>query len=615
MNDEVLAKVLLERGLLTSEELESAQEIRRGSKRPLGEILVERNFLHRVQLEDAIAALEKRGRYCERCRSSVYVPRVTVDGDRCPQCFEPLAWKEETASSRIQEVESIVQMTEDKLPLDVQKARTSPANVFGKYILLEELGRGGYGVVRKAWDTMMGEYVALKFLREEQEEEDTKTEAYRRQQAQIMDLLQEARAALRLRHDHIVAMRDAGREGGQFYICLEYIDGDTLADHVRAAQMRGRLSALYEDPRFYLGVVRDIANAIHYAHTFPKPIIHCDLKPGNVLISVQGCAYVLDFGLSRTLNEEGQVAWAIRGTPSYMAPEQLQADPALIGVRTDVYGLGAILYELLAGRPMFSGERDRVLEQASRELPERPMDVFRRTEEAKRRDSVETLNKIRRLDAVSMRCLAKPPRERYTTARDVAIEIETALAALGAATPAPAAAVPERVRTAQQNAEFLRIDALLASLRLEEALKEAEKLRNLRNTILVHRWVDLRRKQIEILERMRGRMAERLNERRPRLARLQLVEGQLEGVEILKATPKRIFVFFGEKSRELEWSLLPAAQILALAETLQLGAAEDRLALGILCHHAQLSEQASRYLKSLAGTPLEGAAKEVEQPA
>lgn len=614
MEDEVLGKMLLERGLLTREEFETAEEARRASGRALGEILVEKRFLSRMQLEDAVAAIQKRVRFCARCSQAVYVPRATVDGERCPQCLGPIEWKEETTVSRVHDVENIVQMTEDKLPPEVESARGDTTRVFGKYILLEELGRGGYGVVRKAWDTMMGEYVALKFLKDEAEDTDTLEDSRRQRQAQILDLLQEARAALRLRHEHIVAIRDVGRVDRHFYICMEYVEGDTLADHIRAAQMRGRVSPLYEDAAFYLKLLRDVASAIHYAHTFPKPIIHCDLKPSNILISVQGAGYVMDFGLARTLDADGRKEWVVRGTPSYMAPEQLRSDDKAIGMWTDIYGVGGILYELLTGRPMFVGDTPRIFEQAAHEAPEAPLQALRRTQEMKRKEVVDLLKTLGKLESVCMRCLAKSPRERYASVRDVAAEFEGALGALqGPQNPAQGV-VAQRLQSAQQSAEFVAIDDMIAGLRLEEALREAERLRNRRPEVFVHRWVELRRKHVAALEKFRGRLADLLSAKRPRLARLLLTRGPLEGVEILKATPKKLFIFQNDKSTEVEWAQIAPKQLLALAEAMQMGTPEERLAIGIFCHHARLPEQANKYLTSLQGTPLAAAAREVTDP-
>jgi hypothetical protein len=303
-NDEGLAKLLRERGLLSPEEQTEADDAVKATGKSLADILVEKSILSAIQVQDALAALHHRVRFCVECRVPVYVTRLMTEGERCPRCLGPVQWHEESHVEQIRDLESIVQLTKDELPAEVQAARTLPGRLFGKYVLLDEVGKGGAGVVYKAWDTMLADYVALKFIREHGgggKRIAGSREAIKARQEQILDLLQEARSALRLRHEHIVAVRDLGRIDQQFYIAMDYIEGRTLAEHVHAAQARGLPSPLYEDPSFYLGIVRDVANAIHYAHTFPKPIVHCDLKPGNILIGKNGTAFVMDFGLARAL--------------------------------------------------------------------------------------------------------------------------------------------------------------------------------------------------------------------------------------------------------------------------------------------------------------------------
>jgi len=606
-----LGRTLLDRGLITKEEHDEAVQAQKATGVPLADIFVQKSFLSRLQVEDALAALDKRVRTCPRCNQPVYVARVTAEGERCPRCRSALEWRAVAASPQIAEVESIVQLTKDDLPGDVLAARTVPTRLFGKYILLDELGKGGSGVVMKAWDTMMGEYVALKFIREPRSVPDSAEEAQKQRQTQIMDLLQEARSALRLRHEHIVAIRDVGRINQQFYISMEYIEGDTLADHVRAAQTRGRLSSLYEDPAFYLRALLNVANAIYYAHTFPKPIVHCDLKPSNILISVAGNAYVMDFGLARALDVPRADEAIVRGTPAYMAPEQLTGRSEDIGVWTDVYGMGAILYELLTGRPMFTGETPEILARTMRDPPERPSDVVRQTGEGRRRDTTQILARLSKLEAVCLRCLAKDPRDRYASLRDIAEELEAVLARLETPGDAESDVVSHELREAQERAEFRRLDDSITQFDLAGALKEADRLGKKIVDTKGRHWIADRRQQVALLEQFRDRLVERLNQQRPKLAVLNILRGSLPRVEVLKATPAKLVVFHAEKPMELAWSSLVPAQVVALAEAVSLNAPEDRLALGIFCRRARLAEQSAKLLTSLMGTPLESAARQV----
>jgi serine/threonine protein kinase len=611
IDDDALAKMLLERGLLLPEEYHEAQELRRSTGKPLADILVERSILNPVQLQDAMAAFQKRVRFCPECKGPVYVPRIMTEGERCPRCLGPVQWQEESVVAQIRDLDNIVQLTHDELPPEVQFARTIPGRLFGKYVLLDEVGKGGAGVVVKAWDTMLADFVALKFIREQHNRKAPGSpEARKQRQEQILDLLQEARAALRLRHDHIVAVRDIGRVEQQFYIAMDYIEGRTLAEHIHAAQSRGLPSPLYEDPAFYLGAIRDVCNALHYAHTFPKPIVHCDLKPGNILMARTGTAFVMDFGLARVLGapSAGDGDEKVRGTPAYMAPEQLSGRSEDISVRTDVYAIGATLYELMAGRPIFTGEPLSILVQSMRHLPEKPTDVMRKSQSKGAHESTKMLQ-ISKLETVCLKCLAREPKDRYATTRDVAEELSTVLAAMEAGHET--GMVPQKVLEAQERSEIHRIDDHLTKFDLDSAMEETRTLALKRDATRVRDRLDGRRRQVELMNLLRERLVEQLNQQRPAFAEFTAAGDKLFCVEILKATTKKLFILEQDRPRDVEWSKLPAEQVIAMVEAVKLTTPEDRLALGILCHHALLPVQALKYLNSLGGTPLEDEARRI----
>jgi serine/threonine protein kinase len=610
VDDAALGKALLDRGLLSREEYEDAERARQASGRPLADILVEKSYLGRVQVQDAVAALEKRIRFCAKCNAPVYVTRAMAEGERCPRCLGPVQWQEESVVAQIQDLDSLVQLTRDELPAEVHAARQDASRIFGKYIMVRELGKGGAGIVQKAWDTMAGEYVALKFIREQAHMADSAVAAKRLRQEQIVDLLQEARAAMRLRHEHIIAVRDIGRLGQQYYIAMEFVEGKTLSDHIRESQARGLISPLYEDPTVYLVVLREMANALHYAHTFPRPIVHCDFKPANVLISGKGVPYIMDFGLARVLGgrQDPGEEEKIRGTPAYMAPEQLSGKPEEIGIWTDIYALGATLYELVAGRPVFTGEPLEILLKAMRDTPERPTEVVARVKD-RRHESTKIITKITKLEEICLRCLAKDPKNRYPTARIVAEELQTVISAVEAGHDSRV--LPARVLEAQARAEIHRVDEQITQMKLEEAVHEAERLGLKRGDTRMKLRLADRQQQVAFLEQLRARMVDRLNEKRPTFDRFKLLGEILDGVEVLKATPKKIIILVGEGSRELAWSDLPAAQTVAIAEALGMKDAEDRLALGILCHHSRQVDLAVTYLTSLDGTPYQEVARHV----
>jgi predicted Ser/Thr protein kinase/tetratricopeptide (TPR) repeat protein len=260
-----------------------------------------------------------------------------------------------------------------------------PPELPDDYEIERELGRGGMGVVYLVRQKSLGRRVAVKVLRPG---EATFGRVVRR-------FLEEARHLARLRHANIVAIHEIGRAGDEPYFTMDYVEGEPLS----ALLSRERLS-----PSRALALFKQVAEAVGYAHE--QGIIHRDLKPGNVLIDRQGRAYVTDFGLARDraqssgLTRTGEVL----GTPAYMAPEQANGQADLIGEATDVYALGVLLYELLAGRPPFGrGAPADVLVRVLTEEPPAP----RRSDRRIPRD----------LETVCLKCLAKTPERRYTTVR------------------------------------------------------------------------------------------------------------------------------------------------------------------------------------------------------
>ena len=220
---------------------------------------------------------------------------------------------------------------------------------FGKYTLMRELGRGAMGAVFEARDSALDRKVALKLM--------LPSDNPNPQEAAIEEQLftREAQLCARLeKHPNIVSVYEAGTIEGRRYIAMEFIDGVPLSDWT--AQRKPSLRARVR-------VLRDVAHAIHHAHK--GGILHRDLKPKNVLIDAQGRPFVTDFGMAKRVGSAGETtgggsgasstAGTVVGTPSYMSPEQAQGLKK-VDVRTDVYALGAMLYEMLAGSPPFPGE-------------------------------------------------------------------------------------------------------------------------------------------------------------------------------------------------------------------------------------------------------------------
>jgi eukaryotic-like serine/threonine-protein kinase len=281
-------------------------------------------------------------------------------------------------------------------PLDSATGLTAshekPMGDLGKFELLCEIGRGGMGVVYKARQKDLGRIVALKMILASQLASEDVIERFH----------DEARAAASVQHPNITALYDAGQLLGQPYIAIQYVEGPSLSQRL----MHGTIT-----PEVAARTVSAVARAVHHLHT--KGIVHRDLKPSNVLLDDQGQPYVTDFGLVKMLSTESQktTTGVILGTPSYMAPEQAAGRSAQVGPLTDVYSIGAILYECLTRQPPFreATPLDTVMRVLEGE-PLRPRDINPAIPPA--------------LEAVCLRCLEKAPERRYPTAAAVADNLD-----------------------------------------------------------------------------------------------------------------------------------------------------------------------------------------------
>ncbi len=259
------------------------------------------------------------------------------------------------------------------------------------YEILGELGRGGMGVVYKARHIGLNRLVAVKML----------LGAAQADLEGVVRFLNEAEAVARLRHANIVQVHDVNRQQQQPYFTMEFVDGGSLAEKLAGTpQPASQVAALVEL----------LARAVHAAHD--SGIIHRDLKPANVLLTADGTPKITDFGLAKRLHGSAGLTQSgvVMGTPSYMAPEQAHGKTREVGPAADVYGLGAILYEMLTGRPPFRAE-----------------------------SSVETLLLVvgaepvppahlnpkvpRNLETICLKCLHKDRRQRYATAGALAEDL------------------------------------------------------------------------------------------------------------------------------------------------------------------------------------------------
>jgi serine/threonine protein kinase len=255
------------------------------------------------------------------------------------------------------------------------------------YEILGELGRGGMGIVYKARQTGLKRLVALKVIR-----------AGSRERARFRA---EAQAIARLQHPHIVQVHEITEQGGLLCLALELIDGGSLAQRIAGAP---------QPPRAAAELIEVLSRAIHSAHE--HNVVHRDLKPANVLLTRDGVAKIADFGLAKRLDDESAPTetGSILGTPSYMAPEQVRGPGHGVGPAADVYALGAILYELLTGRPPFKGASpmDTVL-QVIHDDPVPPSRLQRRIPPD--------------LETICLKCLVREPGGRYPSAAALADDL------------------------------------------------------------------------------------------------------------------------------------------------------------------------------------------------
>ncbi len=265
-----------------------------------------------------------------------------------------------------------------------------------RYRPLGELGRGGMGVVYKAHDSKLNRVVALKVLIAGEGASDEEVKRF----------FQEATAAARLRHPNIVPIHEFDVKEGRHYFTMDFVEGGPLSKLIAERKLT---------PRRAVAILKDVANAAHHAHE--QGIIHRDLKPGNIIITPDGRPMVMDFGLAKQVESDKKLTrtGVVMGTPEYMAPEQAKGETRHADARTDVWALGAVLYEMVTGLPPFVGATSfDIVRKVVYEDPFPP----RRYNHACSQD-VET---------ICLKCLEKAPGRRYQTAEALAEDCRRFLA-------------------------------------------------------------------------------------------------------------------------------------------------------------------------------------------
>jgi eukaryotic-like serine/threonine-protein kinase len=259
------------------------------------------------------------------------------------------------------------------------------------YDLVEEVGRGGMGVVYRAWQQGLNRLVAIKMVLHADHAGPELLARFRI----------EAEAVARLQHPNIVQIYEIGEQEGRPFVTLEFLEGGSLAQLLRREPLSGKQAA---------ELIETLARAVHAVHQ--KGVVHRDLKPGNVLLTAGGLPKITDFGLAKLMiggSEQTQTGMML-GTPSYMAPEQADGAAAEVGPSADIHALGAILYEMLTGRPPFQGE---TVADTLRQLTSQEPIPPRRVRAGSARD----------LDTICLKCLEKGPRQRYADAQTLADDL------------------------------------------------------------------------------------------------------------------------------------------------------------------------------------------------
>src|SRR6267378_2264046 len=355
--------------------------------------MIEFRAVHDGERVDESPAMSSILRVCRKCRAEIL---ADAPEGLCTAClFEtglnllanaPVAADDDSGSA-----EDVSDATAAPQIKKIPRPAKTLAN-FGDYELLDEIGRGGQGVVYRARQKSLNRTVALKVIGLGHWATEAHLKRFRR----------EAEAAASLDHSGIVPIYEVGEHDGSCYFSMKFVEGGQLDEVVRRTPMSIRRAA---------ELIAKLVRTVHYAHE--HGILHRDIKPGNILLDAKGEPHLTDFGLARLVESESSVTHTldVLGTPSYMAPEQAMGNNAAVSSATDVYGLGAVFYQLLTAQPPFAGGTTYETIKLLRDTEPRPP---------------RSLNsKIdRELSTICLKCLEKDPKRRYSSAVALAEDLE-----------------------------------------------------------------------------------------------------------------------------------------------------------------------------------------------
>ena len=334
-------------------------------------------------------------RVCPKCGAEV--PADAPEGG-CPGCLlegglgllpdTPVAAGDDGGSAENSQASNATTLRDSK----ITRRAAEVLGELGDYELLEEVGRGGQGVVFRARQKSLHRTVALKVISLGQGANEAHLKRFRR----------EAEAAANLDHPNIVPIYEVGKRDGSCYFSMKFVEGGQLDEAVRRTPMSIRQAT---------ELVAKVARTVHYAHK--HGILHRDIKPGNILLDATGEPHLTDFGLARLLEMESTVTRtaAVLGTPSYMAPEQAAGEHTKLSKATDVYGLGAVFYQLLTSHPPFTGRTTFETLRLVLNTEPRPPRLLNPKVDSE-------------LSTICLKCLEKDPQRRYSSALALAEDLE-----------------------------------------------------------------------------------------------------------------------------------------------------------------------------------------------